>query len=128
MDVDTYEGLTLGPSSQTEGGERTYGAKDVVGEYGRDLASLYVRTQQLETGPPRDNNFLLTSAREVADDGMGDRRRGLQRQVVEMHGVGRSAADGDAAFAFDSLKAKMLTRSTLSHERKLRENTQKWVQ
>ena len=86
MDVDTYEGLTLGPSSQTEGGERTYGAKDVAGNDRRDLARLGIRPEELEACAARDDDFLLSCAGEVANDGLRDGRRGLEGEVVEMHG------------------------------------------
>lgn len=76
---------TFGASSQPEGRERPNDAKHVVSQQSDDLSLGGLWSQECQTRAGRDENLLLLGTRELAEDGMADCRRRLQRQRVEKH-------------------------------------------
>jgi hypothetical protein len=59
-------------------------------EGGGDLAEERVYLEKVKTGTSGDEDFLLTETGEVADDGAGDGRGMLEREVIEMHCWGQA--------------------------------------
>lgn len=77
--------LTFIASCKTEGRDGPDDAKDLMRKQCYDLALCRVRAQERQTGARGCYDLLLLCARELTEDGLGDRGGRLDGQGVEKH-------------------------------------------